>query len=130
MSPPRLAAAHGPTESGQTVSLAKTIALPPCLLDDVRSPMAQDFAPTPVPAANQVFQPATFTTYLTDVQLDRLNRCANGNTLRFEASSIVGALVAAGYVSEGIGRVVTVTAKGQQYLRTYAVRQRLMQINR
>ena len=92
--------------------------------------MAQDFTPTPVPAANPLYQPVTFTKYLTDVQLDRLNRCANGNTLRFEASSIVGALVAAGYVREGIGRVVTVTAKGQQYLRTYAVRERLVQINR
>jgi hypothetical protein len=92
--------------------------------------MAQDFTQTPVPAANQAYPLASFTIYLTDAQLDRLNRCANGNTLRFEASSIVGALVAAGYAREGVGRVVTVTAKGHQYLRTYAVRQRLMQIAR
>lgn len=92
--------------------------------------MTQDFTSTSVPVANPFHELAAFTTHLTDVQLDRLNRCANGNTLRFEASSIVGALVAAGYAKEGIGRVVTVTAKGEQYLLTHAVRQRLIPINR
>ena len=99
------------------------------MLNDVSNPMPQDFT-SPVPTANQAHQLASFTMYLTDAQLDRLNRCANGNTLRFEASSIVSALVAAGYAREGIGRVVTVTAKGHEYLRTYAVRQRLMQFTR
>src|SRR4030095_6134696 len=56
---------------------------------------------------------------LTDEQLDRLRRCANGNTLRFESSSIVGALVAGGYATQGVGCVVTVTAKGHRYLQSH-----------
>jgi len=55
-------------------------------------------------------------TRLTSEQLDRLRRCANGNTLRFESADIVAALVAAGYATEGIGRVVTVTPAGHRYL--------------
>jgi hypothetical protein len=55
-------------------------------------------------------------TRLTSDQLDRLRRCANGNTLRFESSDIVDALVAGGYATEGAGRVVTVTPKGHRYL--------------
>jgi len=58
---------------------------------------------------------------LTNEQLDRLRRCAEGNTLRFESSAIVAVLVAGGYVKEGIGRVATVTPKGQQYLRMRAI---------
>jgi hypothetical protein len=61
------------------------------------------------------------TTHLTDEQLDRLRRCANGNTLRFESSAIVAALVAAGYATEGAGCVVTVTPKGHRYLETHPV---------
>jgi hypothetical protein len=56
---------------------------------------------------------------LTDEQLDRLRRCANGNTLRFESTAIVSALVAAGYATEGVGCVVTVTPKGHRYLQTH-----------
>jgi len=56
---------------------------------------------------------------LTDDQLDRLRRCANGNTLRFESTAIVAALVGAGYATEGAGCVVTVTAKGHWYLQTH-----------
>jgi hypothetical protein len=55
-------------------------------------------------------------TRLTNEQLDRLRRCANGNTLRFESADIVAALVAAGYATEGVGRVVTVTPAGHRYL--------------
>ena len=77
-------------------------------------PVDVPFCPLPAP------MPA-----LTDAQLARLHRCANGNTLRFEAASIVDALIEAGYAKEGIGRVVTVTARGQQYLRIRAVRLRL-----
>ena len=58
---------------------------------------------------------------LTDEQLDRLRRCAEGNTLRFESSGIVAVLVAGGYVKEGIGRVATITPEGQQYLRMDAI---------
>ncbi len=65
--------------------------------------------------------PAAFTAFLTDEQLESLGRCAKGVSLRFEASNIVDALVAGGYVVEGVGRVVTVTAKGHEYLRTHAV---------
>jgi hypothetical protein len=58
-------------------------------------------------------------TRLTDEQFDRLRRCANGNTLRFESFDIVAALVAAGYATEGVGCVVTVTPKGHRYLQTH-----------
>ena len=60
--------------------------------------------------------------YLSDIELDRLIRCANGNTLRFESSEIVAALVAGGYAKEGPGRVVTVTARGYLYLRSHVAR--------
>jgi hypothetical protein len=40
---------------------------------------------------------------LTNEQLDRLRRCAEGNTLRFESSAIVAVLVAGGYVKEALG---------------------------
>ena len=58
---------------------------------------------------------------LTEAQFDRLRWCADGNTLRFEAAEIVAALVAGGYAVEGIGRVVKVTPKGQQYLGAHAI---------
>ena len=67
----------------------------------------------------------SFATRLTDEQLDRLNRCANGNTLRFESAAIVDALGAGGYAKEGAGRVVTVTPKGRRYLRSEEARVRL-----
>jgi hypothetical protein len=63
---------------------------------------------------------ATVTTRLTGEQLECLSRCAKGISLRFEASEIVDALVAGGYAEEGVARVVTVTARGQQYLRGHA----------
>lgn len=80
------------------------------------------------PVAGPLHQVAAFSTYLTDAQLDRLYRCADGNTLRFEAASIVDALVRAGYAKEGIGRVVTVTGDGREYLRMPAVRRRLLRL--
>jgi hypothetical protein len=58
--------------------------------------------------------------HLTDEQLECLSRCAKGISLRFEAPEIVAALVAGGYVEEGVARVVTVTAKGLKYLQTLA----------
>ena len=63
---------------------------------------------------------AWVTTRLTNEQLERLSRCAKGISLRFESSEIVDALVAGGYAEKGVAGVVTVTAKGQQYLRTHA----------
>lgn len=64
----------------------------------------------------------SFSAPLSDDQFDRLKRCAQGNTLRFESSTIVEALVAGGYAREGPGRVVTVTPKGHRYLKMYASR--------
>jgi hypothetical protein len=63
---------------------------------------------------------ALHTRRLTDKQLECLSRCANGISLRFEASEIVDALVADGYAEKGVAGVVTVTAGGQEYLRTHA----------
>jgi hypothetical protein len=57
---------------------------------------------------------------LTNEQLVSLRRCAEWNTRRYESSEIVAVLIAGGYVKEGIGRVVTLTPKGQQYLRARA----------
>jgi hypothetical protein len=62
----------------------------------------------------------TLTPHLTDEQLECLSRCAKGISLRFEASEIVDALVAGGYVKEGVARVVAVTAMGLKYLQTHA----------
>ena len=84
-----------------------------------------DRAPQPPSVVSTFYPTAASTSQLTDAQLVRLYKCANGNTLRFESASIVDALVASGYAKEGVGRVVTVTAKGQQYLRMQAVRVRL-----
>ena len=84
-----------------------------------------DRTPSSLPVVNAFYASATSASQLTDAQLVRLYKCANGNTLRFESASIVDALVASGYAREGVGRVVTLTAKGQQYLRTQAVRMRL-----
>jgi uncharacterized protein YdaT len=57
---------------------------------------------------------------LTGEQLEALRRCAKGISLRFEAWAIVNALVAGGYAEKGVGSIVTVTAKGEEYLRMYA----------
>jgi len=47
-----------------------------------------------------------------------------GNTLRFEALELVDAIVAAGYAQKSMMGVVTVTAEGQQYLRSTLRRSR------
>jgi hypothetical protein len=91
--------------------------------------VTQDLTLPSLPVVSTFYPSAiSSTSQLTDAQLVRLYKCANGNTLRFEAASIVDALVASGYAKEGVGRVVTVTAKGQQYLRTHTVRIRLAQL--
>ena len=61
---------------------------------------------------------ALHTTRLTAKQFECLSRCAKGISIRFEGSEIVDALVVGGYAENGVAGVVTVTAKGQQYLRT------------
>jgi len=63
---------------------------------------------------------ALHVTRLTGEQLECLSRCAKGISLRFERLEIVDALVFGGYADKGVAGVVTVTARGQQYLRTQA----------
>ena len=63
---------------------------------------------------------ALHATRLTGEQLECLSRCAKGISLRFERLEIVDALVVGGYADNGFAGVVTVTAKGQQYLRAHA----------
>jgi len=87
-----------------------------------------DRTPPPLSVVSTFYAAETSTSQLTDAQLVRLYKCANGNTLRFESASIVDALVASGYAKEGVARVVTVTPKGQQYLRMQTVRMRLAQL--
>jgi hypothetical protein len=57
-------------------------------------------------------------TQLTSAQLECLPRCARGISLRFDEPADVDALVATGFVKQGIARVVTMTAKGLRYLQT------------
>jgi len=63
---------------------------------------------------------ASFTSRLTREQFDCLSRCARGISVRFEGSEIVDALVNGGYAEIGLVGVVTMTEKGQEYLRTHA----------
>jgi hypothetical protein len=81
--------------------------------------MRHDHALKPLSIANPSETLAVITTRLTGEQLECLSRCANGISIRFESSEIVGALIAGGYAEQGVAGVVTVTAKGQQYLRTH-----------
>jgi len=61
----------------------------------------------------------SFTIRLTDEQFECLVRCAKGISLRFEAAETVDGLVAGGYCEVGAARVVTMTAKGHQYLQMH-----------
>ena len=63
---------------------------------------------------------ALHTTRLTAKQLDCLSRCARGISIRFEGSEIVDALIVGGYAENGVAGVVTVTTKGQEYLKSHA----------
>jgi uncharacterized protein YdaT len=65
---------------------------------------------------------APFTTRLTAEQLEALSRCARGISLRFEAWSIVNALIDAGYAEKNLGGVITLTAKGKAYAWVHAPR--------
>jgi len=62
---------------------------------------------------------ASLTPRLTGEQLEALRCCANGVTLRFEASETVNALVVGGYAKQGVAGVVTVTTRGEEYLRAH-----------
>jgi hypothetical protein len=81
--------------------------------------MTPECALKPLSIANPSETFALVRTRLTGEQLECLSRCANGISIRFESSEIVDALVAGGYAEQGVAGVVTVTAKGQQYLRTH-----------
>ena len=72
-----------------------------------------------VPIASESQSLPTFKTRLTSDQLEALSRCARGISIRFESWEIVDALIAGGYVEKGVAGVVTVTATGQEYLRTH-----------
>jgi hypothetical protein len=82
--------------------------------------MTHDRALKSLPTANPSEKVALFTPRLTHEQLECLSRCARGISIRFERSDLVDALVAGGYAEQGVAGVVTVTAKGQEYLRTHA----------
>ncbi len=61
---------------------------------------------------------------LTEEQIACLRRCAEGNTLRFEALELVDAIVATGYAQKSAMGVVTLTAEGQVYVATLLYRSR------
>lgn len=61
---------------------------------------------------------------LNEEQIACLRRCADGNTLRFEALELVDAIVAAGYAQKSMMGVVTLTPEGQVYLATVLYRSR------
>ena len=67
-------------------------------------------------ATNKSQSFALFTTRLTGEQVAALSRCANGISLRFDASEIVDALVAVGYARKNVAGVVSVTPEGRRYL--------------
>jgi len=63
--------------------------------------------------------PPRFTARPTEEELNALRACANGISLRFEEPEIVKALLAGGYVSKNVAGVITITAKGHDYLRKH-----------
>jgi hypothetical protein len=81
--------------------------------------MTQNHAFKPLSMTEPSDKVAMFTPRLTREQLECLGRCARGISIRFERSELVDALVAGGYAEQGVAGVVTVTAKGQEYLRTH-----------
>ena|SRR5664279_4307306 len=70
----------------------------------------------PLPLAERSQQFDLAAVGLTAEQFACLCRCARGISLRFEASDVVDALVAGGYSRIGLVRVVTMTARGREYL--------------
>jgi len=79
------------------------------------------------PIARQSQSVASFRRHLTSEQLEALNRCARGISLRFDATEIVNALIAGGYAEKGVAGtgVITVTAEGHRYLQKHAPELRL-----
>lgn len=89
------------------------------MLFTVRHDMNQSSPLKSSPAADQAQSSTSFTTRLTREQLDALSRCAKGISLRFEAWVIVNALVTGGYAEIAAAGVITITAKGEEYLQTH-----------
>ncbi len=81
--------------------------------------MTQSPAWKSAPFADESRSLVSITTRLTGEQLEALSRCAKGISLRFEAWVIVNALVTGGYAEIAAAGVVTITAKGEEYLRTH-----------
>ena len=82
--------------------------------------MIHNHSPKSLSVANPSEVLALHKKRLTGDQFACLSRCAKGISLRFEASEFVDALILDGYAEKGVAGVVTVTVKGQQYLRTHA----------
>jgi len=90
------------------------------VLITVNQDMTQHVVLKSLPITNPSESLASFTTRLTDEQLEALSRCAKGISLRFDAPEIVDVLVAGGYAEKGVAGVVTVTVKGRQYVGRHA----------
>ncbi len=82
--------------------------------------MTQDSALKLVSAIKTSEKTAPFRTRLKPEQFECLNRCARGISVRFERQEIIDALIAGGYVEKGVAGVITVTARGQGYLRAHS----------
>jgi predicted metal-binding protein len=54
---------------------------------------------------------------LTIERLECLRRCSQGISIRFESRQITNALIEGGYAERNVAGVITVTAKGLEYLR-------------
>jgi hypothetical protein len=75
--------------------------------------------PQPVSIAELLIRFTLMKTHLSREQLECLARCAKGISVRFERWEIVDALIVGGYAEKGVAGTITVTAKGQQYLKTH-----------
>jgi predicted metal-binding protein len=82
--------------------------------------MTQDRALKLISAIKPSEKTAPFRTRLTPEQFECLSRCARGISVRFERQEIIDALIAGGYVEKGVAGVITMTARGQGYLRTHS----------
>jgi hypothetical protein len=95
-----------------------------CMASSALVTMSQEMKRSPalqlLPIPNQSQSLALFKPLLTPEQLEALSRCARGISIRFESWEIIDALVAGGYAEQGVAGVVTVTVKGQEYLREHA----------
>jgi predicted metal-binding protein len=82
--------------------------------------MTQDRALKLVSAIKTTEKTAPFRQRLTPEQFECLSRCAKGISVRFERHELIDALLAGGYVERGVAGIISVTARGQGYLRTHS----------